>query len=376
MIRLPNMFMIGSAGRNAGKTEFACRLIRTFSPKAEIVGIKVTTILEKDGLCPRGGKGCGVCSSLDSEYCITDEADAPPDKDTARLVAAGASRVYWLRCLKSHLREGFSELLEKVSADALLVCESNSLRHVVRPGVFVMVRSDESDSMKPSAAEVQRLADRSVIFDGTGFDLETSRVNIDKGAWGLAEKATAVIMAGGKSARMGTDKALLPINGMPMIENVHHDLRPHFEEVIVSAADEMSYGFLGVRVIADRLEGQGPLAGMASALAASKSELNFVVTCDIPEINMPFARYMLREAEGHDIVVPGNGSCLEPLYAVYRRNTVETMNRLLEAGERRVRALFDTCRTRVVDRVEADVTGNLNTMEEYLSYVTEADDTV
>jgi molybdopterin-guanine dinucleotide biosynthesis protein A len=376
MVKLPNMFMVGSAGRNAGKTEFACRLIGKFSGGAEIVGIKVTTILEKDGLCPRGGKGCGVCSSLDSDYCITDEADAPPDKDTARLLSAGASRVLWLRCLKTHLKEGFLDLLGKIDPDALLVCESNSLRHVVRPGVFVMVTSEMVGTMKPSAAEVHRLADRTVLFDGTGFDLDIARIGVEKGVWGLRETATVVIMAGGQSKRMGTDKALLPINGMPMIENVCLALRPHFDEVVVSASDELSYGFLGVRVIADRIARQGPLAGLASALAGSGSELNFVIACDIPEVNMPFARHLLREAEGYDIVVPGNGEHVEPLYAVYRNTVVETIDGLLDSGERRVRALFDVCRTKVVDPSGADVAGNLNTMEEYLSYVAKADNSV
>ena len=99
----------------------------------------MTTIAEKDA-CPRGGKGCGVCSSLEGEYCITDEVNAPADKDTARLLAAGASKVFWLRTLKTHLHEGFSALLERVEPDSMLVCESNSLRQVVEPGIFLMVK--------------------------------------------------------------------------------------------------------------------------------------------------------------------------------------------------------------------------------------------
>ena len=71
MIKLDKMLMIGSAGSNVGKTELACALLNTFGKNHDIVGIKVTTIKDKDGQCPRGGEGCGVCSSLDGNFCIT-----------------------------------------------------------------------------------------------------------------------------------------------------------------------------------------------------------------------------------------------------------------------------------------------------------------
>ena len=113
MIKLDGMLMIGSAGANVGKTELACAILRKFGQLGEeIVGIKVTTINEKDGQCPRGGEGCGVCSSLEGVYLLTQEDDPASGKDTARLLAAGASRVYWLRVLRSHIEEGFTALLK------------------------------------------------------------------------------------------------------------------------------------------------------------------------------------------------------------------------------------------------------------------------
>ncbi len=112
MIRLDGMLMIGSAGANVGKTELACAILRKFSRAGEeIVGIKVTTIDEKDGQCPRGGEGCGVCSSLEGVYLITQESDPASGKDTARLLAAGANRVYWLRVLRAHIEQGLTALL-------------------------------------------------------------------------------------------------------------------------------------------------------------------------------------------------------------------------------------------------------------------------
>lgn len=180
------MLMIGSAGANVGKTELACAILRKFRPSGEpIVGIKVTTIDEKDGKCPRGGEGCGVCSSLEGVYVITQETDPASDKDTARLLAAGASRVYWLRILRAHLEEGFAALMEVVGSDATTICESNSLRRVVEPGLFFVAEKKGARTWKPSALEVKQYADRIVVSDGSSFDLDIDRIVLDNGKWTL-----------------------------------------------------------------------------------------------------------------------------------------------------------------------------------------------
>ena len=91
------ILMIGAAARNVGKTEFACRLIAQWKGRQPVVGIKVTTVRERDGRCPRGGEGCGACSSLKTPYCITEEQNAEGHKDTCRMLRAGADSVFWLR---------------------------------------------------------------------------------------------------------------------------------------------------------------------------------------------------------------------------------------------------------------------------------------
>jgi len=152
MIKLDKMLMIGSAGSN-------------------IVGIKVTTIKDKDGQCPRGGKGCGVCSSLEGNFCITEETNRTSGKDTSRLLAAGAGRVFWIRVLKEHLVDGITALLEAIDPEAVSICESNSLRQIVEPGLFLMVRKKDSNAWKSSARDVIKYADRIVVSDGSSFDL-------------------------------------------------------------------------------------------------------------------------------------------------------------------------------------------------------------
>ena len=131
MIKIPSMIMIGAGDRNAGKTEFVCSLIRKFCSRHNIVGIKVTTIEQANGGCPRGEPDCGVCATLKGSFCIIEETDSQSDKDTCRMLASGAGRVFWLRALKAHLEEGISALQDVIGDDAILICESNSLRQVV-----------------------------------------------------------------------------------------------------------------------------------------------------------------------------------------------------------------------------------------------------
>jgi hypothetical protein len=167
-----------------GKTELACTVLRRFSlPGREIVGIKVTTINERDGQCPRGGEGCGVCSSLEGVYLLTRETNVDSGKDTARLLAAGAGRVYWLRVLKTHLKEGLAALLDVIGDETTSICESNSLRSVVEPGVFLIAERKGAKVWKPSALEVKGYADRIVVSDGSSFDLDIRRIGLQDGGW-------------------------------------------------------------------------------------------------------------------------------------------------------------------------------------------------
>lgn len=184
-IAYPGMCLVGAAGRNAGKTLFACRLVALHSSTRPVVAVKVTTVHERGGPCPRGGEGCGVCAALDEPYCLTEEHDAESGKDTARLLRAGASRVLWLRVLETHLEEGVRALLSAIGPDVPCVCESNSLRLAVKPGVFVVLADARSTSIKPSARAVMELADRVIRFDGEDFDVPPAAVALEEGVWRL-----------------------------------------------------------------------------------------------------------------------------------------------------------------------------------------------
>ena len=365
MIKLDGMLMIGSAGANIGKTELACALIKKFNKNKDIIGIKVTTIKERDGQCPRGGQGCGVCSSLDGNFCITEETGVNSDKDTARLLAAGASRVLWMRVMKTHLKEGLAALLDKIGADAVSLCESNSLRQVVKPGLFLMVRGKDSMMWKISADAVKKYADKVVVSDGSSFDFDIGRIKLLGGKWVMQEQATAIIMAGGDSSRMAMDKSVLAINGKPIVEIIAEQLRTSFSQILISANDAEKFAFLGLQIVPDRIQGQGPLMGIASALEASANDVNFVVACDIPHIDLAYVRKMLSLAKEADIVIPTTGDKeYEPLFAVYNKSALEAINEVLRTGGRKISDVFTRCKVSYIE-LKADRFANLNTRTEY-----------
>lgn len=195
MYKQKNMLLIGATGSNLGKTEFACRLINRFAASRHVVGVKATAITEPaEGFCPRGGAGCGVCTSLgDDNYCITTESGGEARKDTVRMKNSGAHEVYWLRALESKLAEGFSHLREYFNDDAVIICESNRLRLVVEPGLFIMVGDSRSQAKKPSVDKVIDFVDKMIYFNGTDFDFNPDRINYGAKGWEILSEHNEVI---------------------------------------------------------------------------------------------------------------------------------------------------------------------------------------
>ncbi|MHB9027447.1 MAG: molybdenum cofactor guanylyltransferase [Candidatus Latescibacterota bacterium] len=369
MILQPRMLMLGSTGRNSGKTELACRIIHAFK-KQPIIGIKVTTVRERDGRCPRGGEGCGVCSSLEGDYLITEERSGASGKDTMRMISAGAERVFWLRVMADRLAEGFTSLQEIIGEDAVIVCESNSLRLAVEPGLFLMVREQGRQSVKESGKSVIAYADREVVLSRSGFDIDPGEIALTNDCWFPRWQASAAVLAGGGSSRMGRDKSLLPVNGQPLITHIVEQLRPLFPELRISTNSPEKYGFLGVETIADEEPGQGPLMGILSSLEASARDLALIIACDIPEINTGVIRTMLREAKGCDAVVPlSKNGRPEPLFALYRKSMIQPIRELMKQGARRISDVFGSCRVRFLALGDDRWLLNLNHPGDYARFV-------
>jgi len=370
MIFKPNFIIIGSTGRNTGKTEFACRLINNWSENHEVFGLKVTTINKNEGKCPRGGEGCGVCSSLVGDYEIIEETGLDGKKDTSRMLVSGAKKVYWLKVSSTALDKGIEALLKLIPDNVAVVCESNGVRNVLEPGIFLVIKNLKDKTIKPNCARVIRYASKIIEFDNMSWNFPPDRVILRNNSWMVKEKATAIVLAGGKSSRMGEDKSLLPVSGKPLIAHIVDQLRDRFDEIIIGANDPEKYAFLNLPVVTDIEKDKGPLMGIYSCLKASNNEVNFITACDIPVMNTKLISDMIQMADGVDMVLPvGAENKYEPLFAIYNKSVIASAETVLNNNCRRIIGLLNFAKVRFIDFDNSNWYENLNQKSDYLSFI-------
>ncbi len=168
-------------------------------------------------------------------------------------------------------------------------------------------------------------------------------------------KATAIVLAGGKSLRLGRNKALETILGKSLIEHVVDRLRPLTSQLlIVTSRENLALPSLGqVKVLVDIYPGKGPLAGIYTGLLAARYSHSIVVACDMPFLNTELLRYMVELSRGFDAVVPRlDKGMVEPLQALYAKSCLDKMKTQLENNHLEVYSLLSAFRVRYVEREE------------------------
>jgi molybdenum cofactor guanylyltransferase len=181
------------------------------------------------------------------------------------------------------------------------------------------------------------------------------------------------VLAGGNSTRMGTDKALLQIDGVALVQQTAALVQTAAGPVSI-VGDPEKYSGLGYAVIADGRPGNGPLAGMEAALLDSTSEWNLIVACDMGSLNAEFldglcARALLLPVEADCLVPSGPDRRLQPLSAVYRRRCLGAFSRALDAGIRKVTEVVGSLNAINWQAPDPRVFQNINTPEEWNRYV-------
>lgn len=184
--RCRGMILIGSDGRNSGKTELACAIIRHFRQNHAIAAVKITTIHTRTN-CPKGEHGCGVCGEIGDSFRILNKPAGGSHKDTSRLHDSGAKPVLWLQSRYSVLPVALDSLVSHIPPGGPWLCESNSIRRFVIPDIFLLVRREGRTSVKPSAEAVMAYADRIVLSTGQHFDFTPDMLVIKDGIWTLRD---------------------------------------------------------------------------------------------------------------------------------------------------------------------------------------------
>lgn len=184
---------------------------------------------------------------------------------------------------------------------------------------------------------------------------------------------TGVILAGGASRRMGSNKALLKIGGQTLIERVYATMAALFPDVVIVTSTPQTYAFIPCRTVADIYPGAGSIAGLHAGLNASSSGRIFVAACDMPFLNPALIRMLCQNFGEFDAVVPLNSCGLrEPLHALYARSALVPLQQAIEQGDKSILHLLDRLQTRLVTNDDVRLIEgaeesfrNVNTREEF-----------
>jgi len=167
---------------------------------------------------------------------------------------------------------------------------------------------------------------------------------------------SCIVLAGGKSLRLGQNKARETIGDKSLLERAVFQVGSFNSDIIIVAAAKQSLpqliGYPRVRTVIDAYPGTGPLGGIYTGLAASDSFYNLVVACDMPFLNQALLDYMIQLSVNFDLVIPRLGDLVEPLHAIYTKECLAPIERLLRQGRLGVRELFTLVKVRYVEADE------------------------
>lgn len=179
---------------------------------------------------------------------------------------------------------------------------------------------------------------------------------------------TGVVLAGGKSSRMGQDKGLQLLNGELMVSYSIAALKPVVNEIILIANTD-DYARLGYAVHQDLHADCGPIGGIEAGLHHARHDQTIVLSCDIPRVETSLLCYLLDHQDHHPITIPTIQGKQEPMIALYHRSCLPQWSALLDRGERKLWTVAKEigCQEIELPRHFASQAVNVNTMNEFKS---------
>ena len=171
---------------------------------------------------------------------------------------------------------------------------------------------------------------------------------------------TSIILAGGRSSRLGREKLAEVIAGKSLIERAISSLSALSQEILIVISQKQarsslsSYTYLKAKTVVDLYPEKGSLIGIYTGLVHSSNFLNLAVACDMPFLNLKLLHYMVKIAPGFDVVIPRIGDQMEPLHAVYSKNCIKPMVDLIKQGNLRITGFLDSVKVRYVAEGELD----------------------
>lgn len=193
---------------------------------------------------------------------------------------------------------------------------------------------------------------------------------------------TAVILAGGKSSRMGFDKQFLEINKKRLMDEQILKLREQFEEIIVVSNKIDSYYDVNYKIVCDEIKEIGPLGGVHVGLKNAASKYIYITACDMPIINNDYIRFMKEKINDNvEACVTKTGNRIEPFNGFYSVNLIHKIEELIYNKHTSMFSLLSSINTIYIEESDAkkisgslDMFTNLNDIKDLTSYINYAQD--
>jgi molybdopterin-guanine dinucleotide biosynthesis protein A len=188
------------------------------------------------------------------------------------------------------------------------------------------------------------------------------------------KEISGVILSGGKSIRMGKNKAFIQVEGVPIIERIHNLFRKLFREVIIVTNEKDLFSNFDAKIFSDLIPDKGALGGLYTGIVFSSFYYSFCVACDMPFIKKSLVQYLIENAANEDVIVPRTKDGLQPLHAIYSKNCVDAIRRSIEEGKSKIIDIYDQVNVKIVDEKDflcfdpgRESFINVNTPEELVS---------
>ena len=181
---------------------------------------------------------------------------------------------------------------------------------------------------------------------------------------------TGIILTGGKSTRMGTDKALLKIGDETLLERAVNLCKPVCSQILISS-DSPAHDFYGLKRVADEFPGCGPMSGIYSCLKQAETEWCFVISVDSAFITVDFVKFLISQTGNNLAVIPSHSGSIEPLVAMYNKKCLLHIENQIHSADYKMRNLFKTVKTKFAEVHEwtekyPDIFKNLNRPEDFI----------
>jgi molybdopterin-guanine dinucleotide biosynthesis protein A len=188
----------------------------------------------------------------------------------------------------------------------------------------------------------------------------------------IQQPITGVILAGGKSSRMGQNKALMSLGGKRLVDRVVEVMRSVFDALLMVTNTPDAYADLGMPMVRDVWPDKGSLGGVYSAIYHVATPYCLVVACDMPFLQAAILRYLIMQMGDYDVVIPDVLGELQTLHAIYSKACLQPIERRLATHRLRIVGFFPDVRVRTVTASELEpydpellAFQNLNTPEEF-----------